>query len=112
MRTYNDYLKFVAQHIPLGHDNAATSEQLACSLGLSSHRRMRKIFMDLAYSGVDVVLNLQDGRGYFRSNNITELDRFIQQEENRANAILCRANAAKEKRDKLLIKSKQGGESF
>lgn len=69
--------------IPFGHENAITRKNLAIQAGLPD-RVMRKEILKLRED--NIILNLQDGRGYFRPNE-SETDlihRWMRQTASRA----------------------------
>ena len=55
---------FIIEHIPVGYENAITRKELCRKAGVSD-RLMRRMIEDACESGI-VILNLQDGKGYFR----------------------------------------------
>jgi biotin operon repressor len=74
--------------IPHGRRNAITREALAAKLGMSD-RQMRKAIEDARYAGL-VILNDQNGRGYWISDDVLEMRRQYAQDTSRAMSILKR----------------------
>lgn len=82
--------------IPVGRENAVTTKQLCNALGVSP-RRVRREISALLKQG-NVILNLQDGKGYFRptANDGDLVERFYRQEKHRALASLAKIKACRE----------------
>ena len=59
-----------ADYIKTGHDNAMTREELVSLTGLTD-REVRK---DIQYASAhgDLIINMQDGKGYFRPSPIKD----------------------------------------
>lgn len=83
--------------IPIGHKNAIDRDTLN-SLMRMGDRQVRRLIKDINDSGDDTILiiNLQDGRGYFRpapdENNLVKLWRA--QEKSRGSGVFGNVNAA------------------
>ena len=83
--------------IPIGHKNAIDRDTLN-SLMRMGDRQVRRLIKDINDSGDDTILiiNLQDGRGYFRpapdENNLVKLWRA--QERSRGSGVFGNVNAA------------------
>lgn len=84
---------FILQHIPVGYENAITRKDLCKRAGVSD-RIMRKM-IELACESGCVILNLQDGKGYFQPAedelNLVYATRNI--EESRMEHIATRVDA-------------------
>lgn len=82
--------------IPVGHENAVTTAKLCGRFGLSP-RGVRREISALLKQG-NVILNLQDGKGYFRptANDGDLVERFYRQEKHRALASLAKIKACRE----------------
>lgn len=81
--------------IPFGRENAVTREELCRITGMSD-RIMRKSLHDLRRD--HCIINLQNGRGYFRpgEDDGPLVKRFLKQERARALSSLWAARGAKE----------------
>lgn len=77
-----DIVKFIGT----GKQNAVTREQLATRLCLPD-RTVRKLIQEARDRG-ELILNAQDGRGYYISDDVGELERQYQTNRNRALSIL------------------------
>lgn len=82
------YFSMLENAIPIGRKNAITRSALAVKLGMSD-RQMRKAIEDARYAGL-VILNDQNGRGYWISDDILEMRRQYAQDTSRAMSILKR----------------------
>lgn len=81
----------IKSYIPIGHENAVTIDTLMNMTGLSN-RSVRKA---IAESDA-IILNLQDGKGYFRMNPRTKAERafaekYSAQEKARGWSVLKKA---------------------
>ena len=85
----------IENYIPHGKDNAISRERLSEITGLSD-RRVRKA---IEYARLDdvIILNLQDGNGYFQSDNPDEIEQNYRQEYSRAISILARLKYPKQR---------------
>lgn len=75
----------ILEYIPFGHDNAITRKCLSIVLGIDD-----RIVRDLIHDAREkhTILNLQDGKGYFRPDpdkpsDIAFVKRYVMQEESR-----------------------------
>ena len=91
----------LADIIPFGRTNAISRESLADKLNLSD-RKMR-MAVSLARREGLVIINDQGGDGYYRSDDVTDIRRQLNQTHNRALALL-----AQEKHLKDRIKAAEG----
>lgn len=76
----------IVQFIPQGKENAVTRSYLATVLGLPD-RRVRKLIQEARNNG-EMILNAQDGAGYYISDDAEELKRQYRSNRNRAMSIL------------------------
>ena len=60
----------IKKYIPKGHENAVTIETLMAMTGMSN----RMVRLAIAESDA-IILNMQDGKGYFRMNPRTKAER-------------------------------------
>lgn len=75
----------ILEYIPFGHDNAITRKGLSIVLGIDD-RMVRDLIHDAREK--HTILNLQDGKGYFRPDpdkpsDIAFVKRYVMQEESR-----------------------------
>ena len=83
----SDRAEIVLDAIPYGKENAVTREYLAARTGLPD-RQVRKAIEEIRRS--HIILNDQDGKGYYRSWDLDDIERFYRQERARALAVLYR----------------------
>jgi len=83
----------IEEFIPYGRKNAVKRADLVNMIGLSD-RLVRKLIEDARQSGV-IIINMQDGRGYYRPEKREDLEYYIRQEEGRAKSIHRNLKAAK-----------------
>lgn len=79
--------------IPTGHENAITRKRLHAITGLPD-RTIREAIS----RGNEVVINLQDGKGYFKPDPVKDRDflkRYMLQEHSRMECIKKRVELAK-----------------
>ena len=76
----------IMTYIPMGKENAIGRQALAYLLNMPD-RQVRKMIQDARDRG-EVILNAQDGRGYYTSDDAGELQRQYRQNQNRALSIL------------------------
>lgn len=81
--------------IPYGAANAVTREELARRLGMSD-RKARQCIETARRYGI-LIMNRQDGRGYFISDNVAEMERQYRQDTRRALSILARRKAVRKR---------------
>ena len=72
----------VARLIPFGKEKAVTREYLAEALGLKD-RTIRRAISKARMDGV-IIINDQNGNGYYRSDDIADIERAYKQEKRRA----------------------------
>lgn len=83
----SDRNEIVLDAIPFGKDNAVTREDLEARTGLPD-RQVRKAIEEIRRS--HIILNDQDGKGYYRSYDLDDIERFYRQERARALSVLYR----------------------
>lgn len=83
----SDREEIVLDAIPYGKDRAVTREYLTAKTGLPD-RQVRKAIEEIRRN--HIVLNDQDGKGYYRSYDLDDIERFYRQERARALAVLYR----------------------
>lgn len=83
----SDRNEMVLDSIPFGKDQAITRDALAAKVGLSD-RVLRKAIEEIRRT--HIILNDQDGKGYYRSYDLNEIYRAYRQERSRALAIMYR----------------------
>ena len=71
----------ITDYIPFGRDNAVPRSYLRSLTGLSD-RKMRKEILAAKVSGA-VICNRQDGKGYYQSDDITDIRDQYRQTTNR-----------------------------
>ena len=81
----------IENYIPFGYENAVTIESLMKMTGLSN----REVRREIAESDA-IILNLQDGRGYFRMNPKSKgekvfAEKYVAQEKSRGWNVLKKA---------------------
>lgn len=76
----------IENYIPIGRENAVKREELARRCGLSD-RKMRQEIMRARQRGV-LIINLQDGAGYYRSEELADVRKQYRQNHSRAMDIL------------------------
>lgn len=89
----SDRNEIVLDAIPFGKDNAIRRETLAVQCGLSD-REMRKAIEEIRHT--HIIMNDQDGRGYYRSYDLADIERNYRQERARALAVLYRLRPMRE----------------
>ena len=87
----------IRKYIPKGHENAVTIDTLMAMTGMSNRQVRRAIAESDA-----IILNMQDGKGYFRMNPRTKAERafaekYSAQERSRGWAVLRKAFRVDEK---------------
>lgn len=76
----------ICDFLRTGKENAITRNELVTLLGLPD-RTVRKLIQEARDRG-EVILNAQDGAGYYMSNDVGELERQYRTNRNRALSIL------------------------
>ena len=81
------YTEVVASLIPFGKNNAVSRQGLAAAMGMTD-MSMRKAISQARREGL-VIINDQDGRGYYRSDDIKDIKRQRDQTHHRAMSLLA-----------------------
>lgn len=81
----------IVKFIPLGKENAISRASLAQKAGLSD-RKMRNEIENARRRGF-LIINLQDGRGYYRSDDLDDIERQYRIDTARGRSIWIRRNA-------------------
>lgn len=76
----------INDYIPVGKANAVTRAELVAQLGISD-RGVRRLIAAARLQGVPII-NAQDGRGYYISEDLAELRRQYATNQHRALSIL------------------------
>lgn len=76
----------ILDYIPIGKENAVTRAQLCAYTGLSD-RTVRQLIEIARIEGA-IIINQQDGKGYFISEDEEDIRRQIATNHNRAMSIL------------------------
>lgn len=76
----------ILKYIGTGRENAVTREALVRKTGLSD-RKVRKLIAEARREG-EIIINAQDGAGYYRSDELGDLKRQYKSNHNRAMRIL------------------------
>ena len=76
----------IERYIPYGRENAVTRTQLVIRTGLPDRRVRREI--EKARADGNIIINSQTGEGYYRTDDLNEIERQYRQEKGRALAIL------------------------
>jgi len=80
--------------IPFGKENAITRARLCALTGLTDRKVREKISQLRRHY---VIINDQSGRGYYRTNDVEEIRRYVRQEEARLKSIGWSLRAARKK---------------
>ena len=78
--------EFIVSHIPYGKDHAVSRRFLCLLLGMND-RAMRKAIQDARIEG-HIIINTQNGAGYFRSDDPADILKQYKQNDHRAKSIL------------------------
>lgn len=81
----------ILEFIPFGKENAIKRQKLRDLTGLTDREMRRAI--EVARKEVPII-NLQDGRGYYRPDDKDDIQRYVLQEQARATKILRNINVA------------------
>jgi hypothetical protein len=76
----------IVNYIGTGKENAITRDAL-CAIMNMSDRAVRQAIEDARHSG-HIILNDQDGAGYYMTDDIKDIERQYRQNERRALSIL------------------------
>ena len=81
-------IRLVVDMIPVGKKNAITREKLARLLG-TNDRTARELVRKAREYGY-IIINEQDGRGYYRTDDLDMMERQYKQDTRRALSVLSR----------------------
>ena len=87
--------KPITAYIPEGREKAVTRKYLCAVTGLPD-RRVRKEIEEARRCGA-IIINTQDGAGYFQTDDVAEIKRQYEQNERRATAILAQQKHLRKK---------------
>lgn len=76
----------IENYIGVGKQNAVTRAELSALLNLPD-RKVRRLIQEARERG-EIIINSSDGAGYFRSNEIADIERQMRTNNNRALAVL------------------------
>lgn len=94
-------------YIPRGHENAVTRNRLEAMTGLSD--RVVREQIETARKNGAMIINLQDGKGYFRPSNLEELQRQYRQNRSRAMSILVQQKHIRKEIESMRLQGEQIG---
>ena len=99
-----DNLFDITEYIPYGAVNAIDRYDLLMAvrnvLGYISDREMRRM-LEYSRQNGNIIINFQNGKGYFRPENKEEIEKYIRQEEARAKKIQFNLKSARKALRKL-----------
>ena len=78
--------EYIVSHIPYGKDNAVRRSFLCLLLGMPD-RVVRRYIQQARIEG-HIIINSQDGRGYYRSDDPADILKQYKQNDHRAKSIL------------------------
>lgn len=76
----------VVEYIGFGTENAVTRAELCARTGLTD-RQLRKAIEEARHAG-EIIINKQDGKGYYKPVLIADIETQYRQNERRAKTIL------------------------
>ena len=77
----------IEKYIPYEHENAVTRAQLSTRTSLPDRVVRREI--EQARRRGCVIINRQDGCGYYQTNDLDEIEQQYRRQQGRALAVLC-----------------------
>ena len=88
----------ISEYVPYGADNAISRHDLLnvvrSAFGEVSDREMRRM-LEYSRQNGNIIINFQNGKGYFRPDSKEEIEKYIRQEEARAKTIHFNLKSAK-----------------
>lgn len=88
----------ISEYVPYGAENAISRHDLLnvvrSAFGDVSDREMRRM-LEYARQNGNIIINFQNGKGYFRPDSKEEIEKYIRQEEARAKTIHFNLKSAK-----------------
>ena len=97
--------------IPFGKENAVSRDVLAKLTGMSD-RRLRYDISRLRREDDEtnvIIVSTSDGRGYYRTDNIDEIEHFVREMAHRITSIVEAIKVAKLAAKRLRDKQRYGG---
>lgn len=85
----------ITNFIPTGRENAVTRETLCTLTGLSD-RKVRELIEQARRAGA-IIINRQDGKGYYISDDPEDWEQQYRQDTSRALSILARRKAIRQR---------------
>ena len=85
----------ITDYIPYGRENAITRLELANTLHFTD-RKIREAIEEARREG-EIIINLQDGKGYYRTSNLDEIEKQYWQRKNRAMSLLVQQKHLRQK---------------
>lgn len=76
----------ILSYIPTGRENAVTRKELCIRTGLTDREIRQKI--EKARKDGNIIINLQDGKGYYQPEGTEEIQKQYTQNQKRAMSIL------------------------
>ena len=76
----------IVDFIGVGKENAVTRGELVALLNLPD-RKVRRLIQEAREQG-EIIINAQDGTGYYRSEDLDELERQYKANQHRAMSVL------------------------
>ena len=89
----------ICDFIPSGKENAISRASLAARVNLPD-RKVRQLIEDARKRG-EIIINDQDGRGYYTSDGLEDLQKQLTANHRRAMSILVQQKHLKRKIDEL-----------
>ena len=88
----------ISEYVPYGAENAISRHDLLnvvrSVFGEVSDREMRRM-LEYSRQNGNIIINFQNGKGYFRPDSKEEIEKYIRQEEARAKTIHFNLKSAK-----------------
>ena len=88
----------ISEYVPYGAENAISRHDLLnvvrSAFGEVSDREMRRM-LEYSRQNGNIIINFQNGKGYFRPDSKEEIEKYIRQEEARAKTIHFNLKSAK-----------------
>ena len=97
--------------IPYGKENAVSRDELARRTGMGD-RQLRREISRLRREDDEtniMIVSTSDGRGYYRTDNIDEIEHFVREMCNRIRSIIEAIRVAKLAAKRLRDKQRYGG---
>lgn len=98
----------ITDFIGVGRENAVTRGELVAILNLPD-RAVRKLIQEARERG-EIIINAQDGSGYYRSNDLGDMERQYNTNHRRAMSVLRQQKYLRQKMKETA--AKEGGQVF